>query len=88
MPQILIVTDSAASAGEVVYRERVLAPELCSTHFSAHLIERLGWALGDATALEQQAEKRIAGVSWGRRRSGRPLRPPSSAAAGLAADRR
>jgi hypothetical protein len=57
MPQILIVTDSGRSAGEVVYRERVLAPELGSRHFSAQLIERIGWALGDATTLEHRAEK-------------------------------
>jgi hypothetical protein len=56
MPQILIVTDFADSPGEVVYRERVAAPELRSAHFSAQLVERLDWALSDAAVLEHRAE--------------------------------
>jgi hypothetical protein len=55
MPQILVVTDSAdASAGTVVYRERISIADLRSDHFSGQLVERVGWAVGDASDLERQ----------------------------------
>jgi hypothetical protein len=54
MPQILVVTDSAeASAGTVVYRERISIADLRSDHFSGQLVERVGWAVGDASELER-----------------------------------
>ena len=43
MPQILIVTDSTESVGEVVYRERVDAVHLASEHSRCQLAERLAW---------------------------------------------
>lgn len=58
MPQILIVTDSPQSAGEVVYRERVASEDLRSSHFAGQLVERVGWAVGDASQLEHRAEGR------------------------------
>ena len=48
MPQILIVTNSTDSTGEVVYRERVDAVHLASEHSRRQLAERLAWAVGDA----------------------------------------
>lgn len=54
MPQILVVTDSQKSAGEVVYRERILSTDLESDHFSGQLIERVGWAVQDADLIEQR----------------------------------
>jgi hypothetical protein len=55
MPQILVVTDSAdASASTVVYRERVSIADLRSDHFSGQLVERVGWAVGDASDLERE----------------------------------
>jgi hypothetical protein len=55
MPQILVVTDSAdASAGTVVYRERISIADLRSDHFSGQLVERVGWAVGDASNLERE----------------------------------
>jgi hypothetical protein len=56
MPQILIVTDSPRSSGEVVYRERVASEDLRSSHFAGQLVERVGWAVGDAILLERRAE--------------------------------
>jgi hypothetical protein len=56
MPQLLVVTDSAESAGTVVYRERVLSTDLESDHFSGQLVERVGWAVGDADKIEHEAE--------------------------------
>jgi hypothetical protein len=55
MPQILVVTDSAeASASTVVYRERISIADLKSDHFSGQLVERVGWAVGDASELERK----------------------------------
>ncbi|HJZ36086.1 MAG TPA: hypothetical protein VJ204_07415 [Solirubrobacterales bacterium] len=57
MPQILVVTDSAdASAGTVVYRERISIADLRSGHFSGQLVERVSWAVGDASELERRYE--------------------------------
>lgn len=54
MPQILVVTDSAeASVSTVVYRERISIADLRSDHFSGQLVERVGWAVGDASELER-----------------------------------
>ena len=55
MPQILIVTDSANHiTSTVVYRERVDHSDLESNHFSGQLVERVGWAVDDAEALERR----------------------------------
>lgn len=56
MPQILILTDSPQSSGEVVYRERVARSSLESRHFSDQLLERVGWAVQDADVLEHEAQ--------------------------------
>ena len=58
MPQILIVTDSPQSAGEVVYRERIASSDLESDHFSGQLVERVGWAVRDANDLERSGATR------------------------------
>jgi hypothetical protein len=52
MAQILVVTDSKDRDGEVVYRERISRSDLESEHFSDQLVERIGWALGDASRIE------------------------------------
>lgn len=54
MPQILVVTDSA-DASTVVYRERISIADLRSDHFSGQLVERVGWAVGDASEMEREA---------------------------------
>ncbi|HWC87840.1 MAG TPA: hypothetical protein VG388_14985 [Solirubrobacteraceae bacterium] len=36
-------------------RERVTLDDLESDHFAAQLVERLGWAVGDAHAMERDA---------------------------------
>lgn len=54
MAQILVVADSAEEkAGTVVYRERIATTDLESDHFSGQLVERVGWAVLDANALER-----------------------------------
>ena len=57
MPQLLVVTDSTKSAGEVVYRERVSCLDLRSSYFADQLVERIGWAVSDAGDLERRAEQ-------------------------------
>jgi hypothetical protein len=55
MPQILVVTDvPETSNGEIVYRERIALSDLESDHFSAQLVERVGWAVLDADELEHR----------------------------------
>lgn len=55
MPQIIVLADSDRQQGEeaVMLRERVSLADLESEHFAAQLVERLGWAVGDAHAVEQ-----------------------------------
>jgi hypothetical protein len=56
MPQILVVTDLHGDTGssDVVYRERINLSDLESDHFSGQLVERVGWAVLDADALEHK----------------------------------
>lgn len=89
MPQIIVTADHPAADGErpVMFRERVSVSDFESQHFARQLVERLGWAVGDADELNRRsvlaAERRRA-----RRRmidatqrelalSGRPVRPVS-----------
>lgn len=57
MPQIIVLADSARELGEaaVMLRERVSRTDLESDHFATQLVERLGWAVGDAHEVEQGA---------------------------------
>jgi len=57
MPQILVITDTPQAGGTVVYRERIASADLESDHFSGQLVERVGWAVLDAKALEREAER-------------------------------
>ena len=53
MPQILVVADAAEQSDDaVVYRERIALSDLESDHFSAQLVERVGWAVLDADEIE------------------------------------
>ena len=61
MPQILVVTDDPEKAeSAVVYRERIVLSDLESDHFSAQLVERVGWAVLDADEIEVAEERRRA----------------------------
>jgi len=64
MPQILVVTDSAAEGTDkVVYRERISAADLESAHFSGQLVERVGWAVRDANEAERKDHRGLRIVS-------------------------
>ncbi len=55
MPQIIVTAGSTDDLGDapVVLRERVNATDFESDRFAANLLERLGWAVEDATAQEK-----------------------------------
>jgi hypothetical protein len=58
MPQIIVTTDRGAAFGEgaVTLRERVTVADFESDHFATQLVERLGWAVGDADEVERVGE--------------------------------
>jgi hypothetical protein len=55
MPQIIVTADKLAddAAPAVMFRERVSVNDFESEHFAAQLVERLGWAVGDADELNR-----------------------------------
>lgn len=59
MPQILVVTDPHSDDQTVVYRERVSAADLESKYFSGQLVERVGWAVSDASSIERSQGRRL-----------------------------
>ena len=58
MPHILVMADRPGDRrdGPVMLRERVNTADFESDHFASMLVERLGWAVGDAVEVEQTAE--------------------------------
>ncbi len=58
MPQIIVTADHGAAFGEgaVMFRERVTVADFESGHFAMQLVERLGWAVGDADEVERFGE--------------------------------
>jgi hypothetical protein len=55
MPQIIVTADRGSSLGEgvVTLRERVSVEDFESRHFADRLVERIGWAVGDAHEVER-----------------------------------
>ena len=56
MPEILVRANLPSDTGDVMLRERIIPADLESEHFSAQLVERIGWALADADAAEQRSD--------------------------------
>jgi hypothetical protein len=56
MPEIIVTADRENDRGEgaVMLRERINLSDFESATFAQRLVERLGWAVGDAAAVEQQ----------------------------------
>jgi hypothetical protein len=56
MPQIIVTADNLTDGREppVMFRERVNVRDFESDHFAAQLVERLGWAVGDADAVVEE----------------------------------
>ena len=66
MPQILVTADRPDDDGAaVLLRERISTLDLESDHFSARLLERVGWALVDADQLEHGSVPRQRAVDGG-----------------------
>jgi hypothetical protein len=59
MPQIIVTADESSEGGErsVMFSERVNVRDFESEHFQGQLVERLGWAVGDADAVEQRERR-------------------------------
>jgi hypothetical protein len=57
MPQIIVTADKLAEDGEppIMFRERVSLTDFESEHFAAQLVERLGWAVGDADEVNRRS---------------------------------
>lgn len=55
MPQIIVMADrdDDRAEGTVMLRERVNVTDFESRHFASQLVERLGWAVGDADDAER-----------------------------------
>lgn len=63
MPQIIVTADGPSADGErvVMFTERVSVSDFQSDHFQTQLVERLGWAVGDAHAVEDRSLELEAG---------------------------
>lgn len=60
MPRIRITTESrVAREAAVVLDERIAASDLTSRHFTAALIERIGWAVADADQVERERKQEV-----------------------------
>jgi hypothetical protein len=54
MPLVIVLADCRYTHGkQVVMQERVVPDHLESDHSSAQLIQRIGWAIVDASELER-----------------------------------
>jgi hypothetical protein len=65
MPQIIVVADTPGEGGDaqVMFRERVTRRDFDSGHFATQLAERLGWAVGDAHAVEHAEQAKRIGAA-------------------------
>jgi hypothetical protein len=56
MPQIIVRADRRdhRDDGAIMLRERVNVSDFESDHFAAQLVERLGWAVSDASEVEDE----------------------------------
>lgn len=59
MPQIIVTAGASTDRadGTVMLRERVNASDFESERFTTNLLERLGWAIEDATEAERHTER-------------------------------
>jgi hypothetical protein len=56
VPHIIVIADKATEDGEqpIMFRERVSVSDFESDHFATQLVERLGWAVGDADEVNRR----------------------------------
>ena len=62
MPHIMVTADQTGDGGPpaIMFQERVSVSDFESEHFAAQLVERLGWAVGDADEFNRRASRRVA----------------------------
>lgn len=66
MPNIIVTAVREGEGGEppIMFRERVNVSDFESPHFARQLMERIGWAVGDADEVERRsslkADRRVA----------------------------
>jgi hypothetical protein len=61
MPQIIVTADRGSEKREappVLWREWVNPEDFQSEVFNRHLVQRLGWAIDDASKVEESTETR------------------------------
>jgi hypothetical protein len=77
MPQIIVTAGGTDDLGDttVMLRERVNTTDFESDRFVTNLLERLGWAVEDATAAEQQGYAAKRDMPHPARRDRRELEP-------------
>ena len=61
MPQIVVSASGPERRGREVFRERVTPTDLESKLFTAHLVERIEWALSDADSIECRERQQAGG---------------------------
>ena len=61
MPEIIISVESDSDDMPVLLRETVTESSLESDHYTAQLMERIGWAVVDASEVETDQLEPIAG---------------------------
>jgi hypothetical protein len=65
VPQIIVLADSRRQGDDaVMLREWVTRDDLESDHFATRLVERLGWAVGDAHEVERGSVTSDARPAW------------------------
>jgi hypothetical protein len=59
MPRIIVMADTPTDDHQqpVMLTERVSVSDFESHHFQIQLVERLGWAVGDADAVEHSSDQ-------------------------------
>lgn len=58
MPQVLVIADVNEAERATVFRERVNPVDFETDHSARQLVQRLEWAVDDASLLERHARER------------------------------
>ncbi len=77
MPQIIVLADHEDAP--ILHKERVNVADFESQHFATQLVERLGWAVGDAAELDRVTPRRPAARRPASRRRSKPRSQRSDA---------
>ena len=60
MPRIIVTTEQSKRPDSPVLLDEWVYPEhLCDDHAAAQLVERIGWAVNDATEVERRLPRQM-----------------------------